>query len=337
MSKAPGLSRTATGHPVWTALSHYTIGPEDAELSFAARLARENGWTGAEAERVIEEYKRFCFLAVTAEHPVTPSDQVDQAWHLHLTYSRDYWERFCPEVLGRALHHGPTAGGRAEGHRYFTQYAETVAARLLSTRQLAMAGKNKFTPSQFGGGTPVERSVLALPDGASWDRVAGAVGKHGEGIRERLVDAGLLMDGWNALQMRFFQTLPYFLLLGFGYTKLLVGEARGKPVGYLTALLVVTGILALIRFAALDRRTRAGQEALAEARMRSERLRRAPAGGETDLAVALFGTVVLVGSDWGGFHQMRAASSGGDSGSGGSGSGSGGSGCGGGGCGGCGS
>ncbi|MCH7862145.1 TIGR04222 domain-containing membrane protein [Sphingomonas sp. NPDC092331] len=218
-----------------------------------------------------------------------------------------------------------------------TRLAETVAARLLSTRQLAMAGKNKFTPSQFGGGTPVERSVLALPDGASWDRVAGAVGKHGEGIRERLVDAGLLMDGWNALQMRFFQTLPYFLLLGFGYTKLLVGEARGKPVGYLTALLVVTGILALIRFAALDRRTRAGQEALAEARMRSERLRRAPAGGETDLAVALFGTVVLVGSDWGGFHQMRAASSGGDSGSGGSGCGSGGSGCGGGGCGGCGS
>ncbi len=218
-----------------------------------------------------------------------------------------------------------------------TRLAETVAARLLSTRQLAMAGKNKFPPSQFGGGTPVERSVLALPDGASWDRVAGAVGKHGEGIRERLVDAGLLMDGWNALQMRFFQTLPYFLLLGFGYTKLLVGEARGKPVGYLTALLVVTGILALIRFAALDRRTRAGQEALAEARMRSERLRRAPAGGETDLAVALFGTVVLVGSDWGGFHQMRAASSGGDSGSGGSGCGSGGSGCGGGGCGGCGS
>jgi uncharacterized protein (TIGR04222 family) len=218
-----------------------------------------------------------------------------------------------------------------------TRFAETVASRLLSTRQLAMEGKNKFTPSHLGGGTPAERSVLALPDGASWDRVAGAIGEHGDRIRDRLIDAGLLMRGWDGLQMRFFQTLPYFLLLGFGYTKLLIGEARGKPVGYLTALLVLTGILALIRFAALDRRTRAGQEALAEARERSERLRRAPAGGETDLAVALFGTVVLVGSDWGGFHQMRAASSGGDSGSGGSGCGSGGSGCGGGGCGGCGS
>ncbi|WP_137863296.1 MULTISPECIES: TIGR04222 domain-containing membrane protein [unclassified Sphingomonas] len=217
-----------------------------------------------------------------------------------------------------------------------TRFAETVASRLLSTRQLAMEGKNKFTPSHLGGGTPAERSVLALPDGASWDRVAGAIGEHGDRIRDRLIDAGLLMRGWDGLQMRFFQTLPYFLLLGFGYTKLLIGEARGKPVGYLTALLVLTGILALIRFAALDRRTRAGQEALAEARERSERLRRAPAGGETDLAVALFGTAVLVGSDWGGFHQLRAASSGSDGGSGGSGCGSGGGGCGGGGCGGCG-
>jgi hypothetical protein len=126
MSKAPGLSRTPPDHPVWTALSHYSIGPEDAALPFAERLARENGWTLAEADRVIEEYKRFCFLAVTADHLVTPSDQVDQAWHLHLTYSRDYWERFCPQVLGRPLHHGPTAGGREEGHRYFTQYAETL-------------------------------------------------------------------------------------------------------------------------------------------------------------------------------------------------------------------
>lgn len=126
MSKAPGLSRTPADHPVWTALSRYQIGPEDAQLGFAARLARENGWSLAEADRVLEEYKRFCFLAVTADHPVTPSDQVDQVWHLHLTYTRDYWERFCPQVLGRPLHHGPTAGGREEGHRYFTQYAETL-------------------------------------------------------------------------------------------------------------------------------------------------------------------------------------------------------------------
>ncbi len=115
-------------HPdgvVWQALRDYEIGPADAALSFQARLARENRWSLAFAERVIGEYKRFCFLAVTAGHEVTPSDAVDQAWHLHLAYSRDYWQRFCPEVLGRDLHHGPTAGGGAEQARYFEQYAQT--------------------------------------------------------------------------------------------------------------------------------------------------------------------------------------------------------------------
>lgn len=128
MNAPERLPATLTDHPVWTALSRYEIGPANAALSFATRLARENGWTRAEAERVIGEYKRFCFLAATADHVVTPSDAVDQAWHLHLTYSRDYWERFCPEVLGRPLHHGPTAGGAAEGHRHFDQYAATLAS-----------------------------------------------------------------------------------------------------------------------------------------------------------------------------------------------------------------
>lgn len=113
-------------HPVWRRLSCYSIGPEGAALTFAQRLARENGWTGAHAERVIEEYRRFAFLAVTGSSEVTPSDAVDQAWHLHLTYTRDYWDRFCPDVLGKPLHHGPTAGGGSERNRFFAQYADTL-------------------------------------------------------------------------------------------------------------------------------------------------------------------------------------------------------------------
>lgn len=113
-------------HPLWVAISDYEIGPPGAAMPFAARLARENGWSAAHAARVIEEYKRFCFLAASAGHEVTPSDAVDQAWHLHLTYSRDYWDRFCPDVIGRALHHEPSSGGAGQGHHYFERYAETL-------------------------------------------------------------------------------------------------------------------------------------------------------------------------------------------------------------------
>lgn len=101
-------------------------GPQGVALTFIDRLGRESGWSPATAQAVLEEYRRFCFLAVAAGHPVTPSDAVDRAWHLHLTYTRDYWERFCPDILGQPLHHGPTAGGPDEQHRFYLQYAGTL-------------------------------------------------------------------------------------------------------------------------------------------------------------------------------------------------------------------
>jgi len=123
-----GPHEPAADHPVWKALSLYTIGPEDAALPFVVRLARENGWRPAHAERVLEEYRRFCFLAATCGHVVTPSDAVDQAWHLHLLYTESYWEDFCGRVLQRKFHHGPTRGGSEEGSKYHDWYEATLAS-----------------------------------------------------------------------------------------------------------------------------------------------------------------------------------------------------------------
>lgn len=126
---SPIVERMALRDPeLWRRLVDYRIGPADAALAFRQRLGRENRWADAFTERVILEYKRFCYLAATAEEQVTPSDAVDQAWHLHLTYSRDYWDRFCPDVLRRPLHHGPTEGGPVENERFYEQYARTLRA-----------------------------------------------------------------------------------------------------------------------------------------------------------------------------------------------------------------
>jgi hypothetical protein len=97
-------------------------------LPFADRLARENDWSPRHAQRAIEEYRRFIFLATVAGHPVTPSDQVDQVWHLHLLYTRLYWSRFCAEVLQHDLHHQPTVGGPEEGRKFARWYERTLAS-----------------------------------------------------------------------------------------------------------------------------------------------------------------------------------------------------------------
>lgn len=110
---------------MWAKLEGFQFDDEDAVFGFEARLARENGWSREFASRVIQEYRRFLLLAMCAGHPVTPSDEVDQAWHLHLVYTRSYWERLCRDVLGRPLHHGPTKGGRAEGEKFADWYDKT--------------------------------------------------------------------------------------------------------------------------------------------------------------------------------------------------------------------
>ncbi len=111
---------------LWSDIKNFEFGHSDASLSFAERLARDNAWDREFAERVIGEYRRFCYLGMTAGHPVTPSEEVDQAWHLHLLYTENYWTDFCGGVLRQPFHHGPTRGGRREGEKFHDWYQATL-------------------------------------------------------------------------------------------------------------------------------------------------------------------------------------------------------------------
>jgi hypothetical protein len=113
---------------LWTRLNAYELDAVDAQLPFSKRLARENDWTEHYAKRVMNEYKRFVFLALASNHPVTPSDEIDQVWHLHLIYTKAYWEDFCKEVIRTPFHHHPTRGGKAEGDKFRKWYAKTKQA-----------------------------------------------------------------------------------------------------------------------------------------------------------------------------------------------------------------
>jgi hypothetical protein len=57
---------------------------------------------------------------------VTPSEEVDEAWHLHLCYTRSYWDRMCGGILGKPLHHGPTEGGKKEDEKFADWYSRTL-------------------------------------------------------------------------------------------------------------------------------------------------------------------------------------------------------------------
>ena len=104
----------------------YSIGPQDIDLTFSKRVAHENGWGIGMAERAVQEYKRFAYLCAHSPNTCTPSMEVDQVWHMHMTYTHDYWGRFCPDLLGYQLHHGPTEGGEEEDEKHVEQYDYTL-------------------------------------------------------------------------------------------------------------------------------------------------------------------------------------------------------------------
>lgn len=108
----------------WQTLQNLAIDDKCASFKFSDRLAKENGWSKKFALQCIEEYKKFVFLAKHAGHPVTPSLEVDEAWHLHMIYTRSYWEEMCKEIDFQ-LHHGPTKGGKVEEVKFTDWYAKT--------------------------------------------------------------------------------------------------------------------------------------------------------------------------------------------------------------------
>jgi hypothetical protein len=111
---------------LWERVARHDFEPEQP-LNFTHRLARDKAWTIDFARGAVAEYRRFCFLTFAGAGVMTPSEEVDEVWHLHLTYTRDYWDVWCGTVLGGALHHDPTEGGPEQDRYFRARYAATLA------------------------------------------------------------------------------------------------------------------------------------------------------------------------------------------------------------------
>lgn len=166
----PVLDRPA----LWAALSNMQIDLPGCGR-FATALAGRQGWTAAFAERVTQEYRRFLYLAATADSEVTPSKAVDEAWHLHLA-SPHYEEGLCRRLLGRRLEHRPGTGEPGEEERHRRQY-EALRARYQTVF-------GELPPSDIWPGPPLREKEPATgwqraADLASWTGTGAAIAAAG--------------------------------------------------------------------------------------------------------------------------------------------------------------
>lgn len=67
-------------------------------------------WDRDKAENAIDLYRRWLYLhQIFPEEKFSPSQEIDQVWHMHMLDNRKY-EEDCAALFGRMLYHNPYAG-----------------------------------------------------------------------------------------------------------------------------------------------------------------------------------------------------------------------------------
>ena len=77
------------------------------------------------ANRWLLEYRKFLTMAMCSGSMISPSEQVDQVWHLHMTYTQDY-RAMTEQLLGKPFMHEPSGGGSKDGEKFENIYEETM-------------------------------------------------------------------------------------------------------------------------------------------------------------------------------------------------------------------
>lgn len=117
---------TTETQQLWQRIQQFQLDEPNVTLPFSRRLMREQDWSIQYTFKAIEEYKRFIFLMCISHQSITPSETVDTVWHLHLLYTKSYWDEFCEKLLQKRIHHNPSKGGKIEGQKFIENYEKTL-------------------------------------------------------------------------------------------------------------------------------------------------------------------------------------------------------------------
>jgi hypothetical protein len=107
-----------TNKILWQNIQIFNLDDATAKFPFSKKLAKEQKWTTEFTNKAIEEYKKFMYLCCVSPNGASPSKVVDEVWHLHLTYTVNYWDVFCGTILQKNIHHHPSNGNDNDKLKY---------------------------------------------------------------------------------------------------------------------------------------------------------------------------------------------------------------------------
>ena len=213
--------------------------------------------------------------------------------------------------------------------------ADTILVALFESGAAAAGGgRSEIVINPAGGVVPSAFRAFARA-GAGRTTRAGfmrAISPDLSLIQDDLVLRGLIPSAAESFRLTAITCVLMAVPILTGGMKIVVGLGRGRPVGFLVSLEILTIVLALYFIFRPPVRTAAGKTVLRASRREHARAMRAPVMSETALAFALAGSTALAGRPYA--THFPSAGGVGDSGCSSDGGGGGG-GDGGGGCGGC--
>lgn len=111
---------------LWNRLQNFSLDTPNVDFPFSKKLAKEESWSLDFTKKAIEEYKKFVYLCCILPNGASPSEIVDKVWHMHLIYTQNYWEEFCPNILRQKLHHHPSKGGSDDAKKHKIWFSDTL-------------------------------------------------------------------------------------------------------------------------------------------------------------------------------------------------------------------
>lgn len=83
----------------------------ELDLSLVGRKVQKNqGWDEERLEQAMRDYRQYLYLLQRyPNHPLCPSDDIDQMWHQHILFTVKYAED-CQDIFGYFQHHHPYFG-----------------------------------------------------------------------------------------------------------------------------------------------------------------------------------------------------------------------------------
>lgn len=92
--------------PLWLKLNMMNAQGMQAFAPMMQMMEQQQGASTEMAQRVIEEYRKFLFLAMRAGHQVIPPGVINDVWMSHMQNAQNYWENLAKMITDR-----PVAGG----------------------------------------------------------------------------------------------------------------------------------------------------------------------------------------------------------------------------------